>query len=306
MRLDVRPYTYDEMPDYADAVPGAHELTQDPDAIGVRCLEDVVYGYPSGVPLRIKVVRPRVFSDPDRTFPCVLFVQGSHWGRQNLQSNVANLGMLARRGYVCAVVEYRDYGVASFPAPVVDAKNAVRFVRRHAAELGVRQDEIVIMGDSSGGHVAVLAGMTARSGELDEAPAQGEAASCNVAGIIDLYGAVDPTLPDGFPTTLNHQRAGSPECMEMGFDLAEEPERARAAVCKSYVGNDFAPMLIMHGTRDRTVACQESVDLYEALRAAGRDVELYLIRGADHAADAFWSPAAVYVYDAFIRRCVGA
>lgn len=304
MHVRVGSYTYEEMPDYTDVVAGAHEFAQDPDAIGVRGLEDIVYGYPSGVPLRLRLVCPRVFSDPGRAFPCVLFVQGSHWGRQRIASNVANLGLLARRGYVCGVVEYRDYGVASFPAPIVDAKNAIRFVRAHAEELHVQADKIVIMGDSSGGHVAVLAGMTARSGQLDEPDPSLAAESCDVAGIIDLYGSVDPTLPDGYPTTLNHQRAGSPESMEMGFDLASEPQRARAGVCREYASNDFAPMLILHGTKDRTVACQQSVDLYQALLGEGKDAELWLLRGADHAADAFWSPEAIDIYDAFIRRCL--
>lgn len=305
MHVEVRDYTYEEMPDYTDEVPGAHELVQDPDAVGVRGIGDIVYGYPSGTPLRLRVVRPRVFSDPQRSFPCVLFVQGSHWGRQNLASNVANLGMLTRRGYVCAVVEYRDYGVANFPAPIADVKNAVRFVRSHAARLRVQPDRIAVMGDSSGGHVASLVSMTGRTGELDKPDPALADTSCEVTCTIDLYGSVDPTLPDGYPTTPNHQRAGSPECMLMGFDLTEEPERARAAVCKAYAGNDFGPFLIMHGTKDRTVACQQSVDLYQALRAAGKDAELYLVRGADHAADAFWSPAAIDVYDAFLRRCLG-
>lgn len=306
MHIEVRKYTYEEMPDYSDEVPGAHELTMDPDAIGVRGMQDTVYCYASGVPLRLKVLRPRVFSQPDRTFPCVLFVQGSHWGRQNLASEVANLGLLARKGYVCAVVEYRDYGVASFPAPVVDTKNAIRYMRRHARELHIQADKIIVMGDSSGGHTAVLAGMTACSGELDQPASDLADVSCDVAGIIDLYGSVDPTLPDGYPTTLNHQRAGSPEGMEMGFDIAENPERAQVAVCKNYADRDFGPVLILHGTKDRTVACQQSVDLYQALRAAGKDVELYLVRGADHGADAFWEPDKIDLYDRFIQRCLEA
>ena len=55
-----------------------------------------------------------------------------------------------------------------------------------------------LMGDSSGGQVSSVAGMTAKSGKLDE-PINEE--SCEVCGIIDLYGAVDVTLPYGYPKT---------------------------------------------------------------------------------------------------------
>lgn len=302
MHIEVKPYTYETMPEFTDEVPGAQYLDQDPADVGVRCLGDLAYDRRDGRYLLLRVVQPRVFEDPERTFPCVLYVQGSHWARQNLNQSLAGLSLLSRRGYVCAVVEYRDYGVANFPAPIADAKNAVRFVRRHADELHVDPGRIVLAGNSSGGEVATIAGMTALTKALDD-PTGPE--SCEVSGIIDLYGAVDPTMPDGFPTTLNHQRAGSPESMFMGFDLTQEPERAKAAVSKTYVNGDFGPVLIMHGTKDKTVSCQQSVDLYQALVAAHKDAELYLVRGADHGADAFWSDAAIDVYDRFIRRCCG-
>lgn len=300
MRIDVQPYTYETMPEYNDEVEGAKILPRDPMAVGVRYLGPVAYDRRGGRDLVLKVLQPRVEGDRERTFPAVLYVQGSHWGRQDLYQAVASLALLAHRGYVCAVVEYRDYGVASFPAPIVDAKNAVRYLRRNAEEFHVDPARIVLMGNSSGGEIATIAGMTATTKALDD-PTGPE--SCEVAGMIDLYGAVDPTMPDGFPTTLNHQRPGSPECMYMGFDLTQEPERAKAAVSKTYVNNDFGPILILHGTKDRIVFCQQSVDLYRALVAAHKDVELYLVPGADHGGDAFWSDAAVEVYDTFIKRC---
>ena len=48
-------------------------------------------------------------------------------------------------------------------------------------------------------------------------------------------------------------------------------------------------MLIAHGTKDTMVFCQQSVDLYHALKDAGKDVQLYLLRGADHGGAAFWT-----------------
>lgn len=303
MIIEPAAYTYETMPAYTDAVPGARELPHARNEVLVSYTPDVVYGTASGVKLRLQLLLPRIADDPDRRFPCVLFIQGSHWAEQNLYRNVANLGMLARRGYVCTIVEYRPYGIKQFPAQIIDAKNAVRFMRDHAEDYHVDPTSMAIMGDSSGGHVAAIAGMTARTALLDE-PAS--SASCDVRAIIDLYGAVDPTLPYGFPSTLDHQLLTSPEGMLLGCDLRKHPERGLPAVAKTYVEEDFAPMLILHGTKDRTVFCQESVDLYEALRAAGKDVELYLVRGSDHADAGFWSDAALDVYDAFLTRCLTA
>ena len=158
------------------------------------------------------------------------------------------------------------------------------------------------MGDSSGGQVSSVAGMTAKSGKLDE-PINRE--SCEVCGIIDLYGAVDVTLPYGYPTTLNHQKPDSPEGMLMGYDITEHLEEAKAACSKTYVNEDFPPMLIAHGTNDTMVFCQQSVDLYHALKDAGKDVQLYLLRGADHGGAAFWTEEMITVYDNFFKKCLG-
>ena len=52
------------------------------------------------------------------------------------------------------------------PAQIEDAKTAVRFMRMHAREYGVDAERIALWGDSSGGHTAVMAGVTA-DGTLD-------------------------------------------------------------------------------------------------------------------------------------------
>lgn len=205
-------------------------------------------------------------------------------------------------GYVVAIVEYRHSGIAHFPAQIIDAKNAVRFLRAHAEEYKLNPSQMFLMGDSSGGQVSSVAGMTAKSGKLDE-PINEE--SCEVCGIIDLYGAVDVTLPYGYPITLNHQKPDSPEGMLMGYDITEHLEEAKAACSKTYVNEDFPPMLIAHGTKDTMVFCQQSVDLYHALKDAGKDVQLYLLRGADHGGAAFWTEEMITVYDNFFKKCLG-
>ena len=57
--------------------------------------------------------------------------------------------------------------------------------------------------------------------------------------------------------------------MLMGYDITEHLEEAKAACSKTYVNEDFPPMLIAHGTKDTMVFCQQSVDLYHALKDAG-------------------------------------
>ncbi len=63
--------------------------------------------------------------------------------------------VLAEWGITAFVVKYRVWP-NTFPAPLEDARNAVRHVRSHAAEYGIDPQKVVAMGSSAGGHLAAL------------------------------------------------------------------------------------------------------------------------------------------------------
>ena len=100
---------------------------------------------------------------------------------------------------------------------------------------------------------------------------------------------------------------GSREALLIGAQPADAPDKAAAASPLSYVGEHAPPFFLAHGTADRFVPPAQATTLAAALEAAGADVELLLIEGADH----MWplpdkSPAAAQkVLDAtidFFRR----
>lgn len=87
----------------------------------------------------------------------MVHVQGSAWMKQDRTALVPTLSRIAERGFVVAIVEYRHSGIASFPAQIQDARNAVRFMRANAAQYHVDADNLFLSGCSSGGQVALLA-----------------------------------------------------------------------------------------------------------------------------------------------------
>lgn len=272
------------------------------DEIGVNYLADVPYeNY--GKWLRLQILQPTIFNQPQATFPCIVFVQGSGWMKQNIYFHVADLVPLAAKGYVVAIVEYRDSMAGfHFPAPVIDAKNAIRFMRANASQYAVQKDNFIIMGDSSGGQVATIAGMTAQTKKFDQ-PINNE--SVNVKGIIDLYGAVNLTMDGGTPFNADlHHDMSTPESQEMGFDVGQNKERAEVANAKNYVKEDFPPILITHGTADVTVSDKVSMEFYQVLKDAGKAVTMYLIDGADHNNKAFFDQRMTNIYDHFIQQCL--
>ena len=61
----------------------------------------------------------------------------------------------AAHGITSFVCDYR-VNPHTYPLPMLDARRAVRFVRYHAAEYGIRKDRIMVMGSSAGGHLAAV------------------------------------------------------------------------------------------------------------------------------------------------------
>ncbi|HEY1158870.1 MAG TPA: alpha/beta hydrolase, partial [Arthrobacter sp.] len=192
---------------------------------------------------------------------------------------------LALAGFVVASVDYRLTDAATFPAQLLDANAAVRWLRSHAAEYGVDPRRIYAWGDSAGGHLACLLGLTAGVEELRESDDGGIGVSNDVGAVVAWYPPTDlermgeQARPDAVARASD---PGSRESLLIGAQPADAPDKARAASPITYVHAGAPPFLLIHGTADRFVPAAQSAGLADALAAAGNAVELLLLDGADH------------------------
>lgn len=311
--MEVKAWTYDEMPAFDEEVPGATWLDTTGDEVGVAYVPNVEYECIDGVSRTLQILMPKSRNMPapragepaTHTYPCVVYVQGSAWMEQDVYWNLPCVARLAALGYVVAIVQYRDSGVASFPAPIQDTRNAVRFMRVHAGEYGVDSTRIAVMGDSSGGHTAVYAGILHDDDTSENLfPGVSGEAAC----IVNFYGSTDLTFEDSNPSTVNHNLPDSPEGMEMGGVNLREDRAARERLtvrCNIDDQTDIVPVLNFHGTKDRIVNARCSVLLHQRLLATGHESHLYLLRGADHGGAEFWTPEVLRIVDEFLRKHLG-
>lgn len=304
--MEVKAWSYAEFPAFMDDVDGAVRIPSDGNEPGTRVDPDIVYVTRDGLDRHLQIIYPRNRNIRNASetgtelplLPCLVYVQGSAWMKQNCSQDIPQLAHLAERGFVVAVVEYRESKLAQFPAQIHDAQQAVRYMRAHAATYRIDPNKIVMAGSSSGGHTAAFATFFPQE---DGTPAS----ALELKGLIDLYGAVSLMHTDGYPTTVNGGLPTSPEGMLMGGSLRENEELRRKGTATEYIDAEtpLPPALIVHGTKDRTVNCALSVELYERLRATGHEASLVLIEGADHGGPEFFKPELIDIYADFITRC---
>ena len=95
-------------------------------------------------------------------FPVLMWTFGSGWTSD--QGNVGGEHIaeaMVPLGYAVAAFSVRSSGQGRFPSHVHDAKAAVRWLRAYAPDLKVDRDRIAIGGNSSGGWIAMMTGVTA-------------------------------------------------------------------------------------------------------------------------------------------------
>ncbi len=301
--MEVKEWTYEEFPEFTEEVEGARTISTTGDEMGVTYIPNVEYADIDGVKLHLQILLPFTRNQPEMVCPCVVFVQGSAWMPQDVYAQLPRVSKLAELGYVVAVVEYRHSGIAPFPAQIADAKNAIRFLRSNAETYHINPENIIVSGDSSGGHTAMFVGFS--GGEETDNLFPGISAS--VKGIVNFYGSTSVMAEDSNPIQILHCQPDSPEGMVMGHvDLRKHPELKRklSVECNITEDTEIPPTLIFHGTKDRVVNCQGSVILYRQMKKCGKDVTLYFIKGADHGGPEFWTPEVLAVMDGFIQNCI--
>lgn len=297
--MEIKDWTYEDLPEFEGCPEGAKLIDTTGDEIALEYYPDVVYAKTPQGDLRLQIIVPVCRNGIDAC-PAVVFVQGSAWGPQERYKHLSNQFALANRGFVVAAVEYRDHTRAKFPTPILDCMNAVRFLRKHALDYHVDADNIFVAGDSSGGHTALMAGFWCKEEKGDN---YYPGVSAKVNGIISQFASSDFLFEDSNPTTVDHTKATSPEGKEMGgVDMT--PEMCEMLTCRTYVTPeaDIPPVLMFHGTKDRLVNTKNSVYLYERLKECGKEVEFYLLKGADHGGGEFWTKTTLDIMESFIRK----
>ncbi len=245
---------------------------------------DIAYGLAGDVSLLLDFYEP---TQPRAEKPLIIWVHGGAW-RSGSKADVP-IVRLRDQGFAIASVDYRLSPVARFPAQIHDIKTAVRYLRANADRFGVDANRFVLAGNSAGGHLAVLAGVTDGVAELSGTTASPDLVSSSVQAIVSFYGAgnLQTILSQSTPFGLDVRVPALK--LFLGGLPDQESVLAKLASPVEHVDLLDPPLWLIHGDQDPQMPINQSHELVGAYKKFGLPVQFEVIHGGKHGGAGFFT-----------------
>jgi acetyl esterase/lipase len=249
----------------------------------VSVMSDVAFAHPAlgngkSKELRMDVIVPQ----PLKERPLVIYVTGGGFSQAPKEAALNLRTFVAEAGFVVASIEYRtDSDGATYRDGIADVKSAARYLRANAKKYGIDSRHVAVWGESAGGYLAAMAGLTNDSKQFDAGENLDQSSA--VQAVVDKFGPSDVSqVASDFDAKAKADYASTKAVMRyVGEDV-----KTRANPL-TYVSRMAPAFLILHGTRDRLVSPSQTLMLHNALLAAGAQSTRYVLDGADHGDLAF-------------------
>ena len=193
---------------------------------------------------------------PQKSRPAILIIHGGGWSAGSKNDMVYRTLMVdyALKGYVVCNMNYRLVQEAPLPACIEDVRCAIRWMKAHAAKLGIDPNRIGTYGHSAGGHLSLMAGVAAGSTAFNDNADPWKDYDCSVA-----------CAAGGAPPT-EIGRAG---------EWADHTEWWPIG----YIGQNPTPFLVLQGGEDPIVRPNLTEDWVRKMQRAGARVDYVKVHG---------------------------
>ncbi len=245
-----------------------------PALLSAGLTKDIEYAKPGGVSVKLDACIP----DGKGPFPAAILVHGGGWSGGDKSTEIDPLfAPLTKAGIAWFSINYRLAPQYPYPACVEDTEAAVRWVKAHAKEYNLDPDKIVLIGESAGGHIVDMVAVRATKEHPDT----------RVAAVVAFYAPCDnvaDSIRRGGPSPSMQKLLGiPPEKLGPDGKLSDKTTKLLYDISPlNFVSKDLPPYLLLHGTADKSVPYEQSVEWQAKLKALGVPCDLITIPGGVH------------------------
>jgi len=210
-----------------------------------------------------------------QTYPLIFFTHGGGWisGFRNQPNNVSWCKFLASRGFATASIDYRLAVRNSMEIILTDYRDALDFIKDNAEKLRINKDNIVLMGLSAGGHLALLYASyyTFMNHETKMKGIKGVSVYYSPSDLRDMFGKEQKSLLARFATmtTLKGVPKNKPGLYQYYSPI-------------EWISERMIPTLVVHGKKDMVVPYRSSINLVSKLKSKSIPCRLLLHREGGH------------------------
>ncbi len=208
----------------------------------------------------------------DGPFPIAIIVHGGGWTRGDKQGEEGEkvlFGPLVDANFIVVSINYRLAPKNKWPACIDDVLTTIKWVKANGAKYKGDTDKIALFGYSAGGQLACLAAVIAEK-ETTVAAVVGLAAPTDLVFDSLRRGSVSSYLKDLFG--LQGTDVNSPQAVQVLWDASPI----------NHLQKGLPPFLLVHGTADKSVPYQLSLNFQDRLKEFKVPCELITINGASH------------------------
>lgn len=236
----------------------------------VRTDKDLVYGNNAPRPLHFDAF----YSKKHDKNPGVILLHGGGWKSGNKSQMDAIAAELAFNGYACFNIEYQLSPEAMYPQGILDVKNAIAYIRKHAKKFNLDSSKIAVLGCSSGGQMATLIGTTNDNRNFQDSSIK-DLKLTRVQAIVNLDGIVAFHHPES--------QEGLVAAKWLGGTYDEIPAVWEQASALTHVDGKTPPVLFINSDMDRFHAGRS--DFISKLKPFKTYSEVHTFEGSPHS---FW------------------
>ena len=248
---------------------------------GVKKTSNIDYAGTGKARQKLDLYHPEGLEEGEK-LPLVCWFHGGGWAVGDKSYVGKILPFITSDEYICASIGFRLSNEVQWPGQLHDCKAAIRFLRANAEKYQIDPERIVVVGSSSGGHIAMMVGLCnddpKLEGSVGGALDQGSTINC----VINFFGPSDLIKISERFKLFNLDSITNPVEKLIGGPLPDYNKQTKAASPLNQVSKDDCPVMIVHGTDDPFVPFEQSVELNKKLKQEGVETQFVTIKRGGH------------------------